>query len=170
MTGREDNRPRGIPQAKQFPFVEDPATVLLLPIHLSGAEWWSYDGVLLGGLKINGTEIPKDNEDRKARVMCLPTPIPRSWGRREFGVVVEYEAEHPDSQFQFRLFYGCGDPSQLLLGETPMVSGQVGMHREKFFLKDGPLERNQLFRFTLELLRKTPHPILIYGLWLELGV
>ena len=92
-------------------------------------------------------------------------------GAREFAIVVEYEAEHVGADFFFNLFYGCGDPSTLVLGKTDSLRGESGgKTRQQFFLDKEFLKRNELFRFTLEVNRTTPHPVIIYGAWLELSL
>ena len=157
-------------KAKQFPFVENPATVLLIPFHLgSTVSWWSHDGILLGGLMVNSVE--KVEDVHFSRIGYLPTPIPRTWGQKEFGVVVEYEAESETTKFKFRMHYGCGDPSELHLGETEVIQGIAGKkHRVKFKLNENYIIRNELFRATLEIARYNPEPVLVYGAWLEIGV
>ena len=166
------NTRRGKPAPKQFPFVENPATVLLIPMSLGeDATWWSFDGVLLGGIRINGKEFIREvtEEGFPSRISYLPLPIPRSWGAKQFGVVIEYEAEDPQADFFFNLYYGCGDPSELVLGKTDPLQGEaVGKQRQTFYIDETFLKRNELFRFTLEINRSTPHPILVYGAWLEL--
>ncbi len=158
--------------AKQLGGVEDPATVLLTPMSLGdSATWWSHDGVLLGGIKINGITAATHEKPHRARLGYLPLPIPRSWGETTFHVVVEYEAEHTGARFKFRIFYGCGDPSELHLGESRIIEGvSGGQQRVKFSLDESKLTRNQLFRATLEIMRESPDPVLIYGVWLEVGV
>src|SRR3972149_4314452 len=75
--------------AKQVKGVEDPATVLLNPIQLcEGASWWSYDDILLGGIKIVGKRNVDDEGCGHCYIKYLPTPIPRSWGEKQFNVVV----------------------------------------------------------------------------------
>ncbi len=74
--------------AKQLGGVESPATVLLHPVHFNPdnkgpASWWSYDGILIGGIKINGVEAI-DGGTRSDTIAYLPTPVPRSWGEKEF--------------------------------------------------------------------------------------
>ncbi len=162
-------RRRGIP-AKQVRGVESPATVLLVPIRLGdGCAWWSHDQILLGGLRVNSAK------DVTGEVRCLigylPCPVPRSWGEREFVVVFEYEGERPDTNFRLRLWYGCGDPSELHVGATDPIVGQSGgKQRMHFHLRQHYLQRNELFRATLEVARTSPGPVLIYGVWLEVGV
>tara|TARA_Y100000034_G_scaffold37277_1_gene45814 strand:+ start:668 stop:1228 length:561 start_codon:yes stop_codon:yes gene_type:complete len=162
--------------AKQVRGIEDPATVILTPMALLPRDlvkWWSYDEVLLGGIKFNGTnDIDAETPGDQARVGYLPIPIPRSWGEAEFGVVIEYEAESLDAQFRFRLFYGCGDPSELYRGESDLLTGHAGGGKRRMLFKLDPdkLKRNELFRVTVEVHRMTPHHVLIYGAWLEVGV
>ena len=151
--------------------VENPATVLLVPAMLpDDATWWSYDGKLLGGIKVNSiTEC--GHEGHPTPVRYLPTPVPRSWGSLDFGVVVEYESEHECADFRLRLYYGCGDPSDLHLGQTEPITGRSdGKQRLKFRLHPKHLRRNELFRCTVEVQRASPDPVLIYGVWLEVGV
>jgi hypothetical protein len=161
--------------AKQVKGVESPATVLLHPVHFNpdnqgAASWWSYDQILIGGIKINGVKEIKEGT-RSDVIAYLPTPVPRSWGEREFKVVVEYECEFPGTIFQFRMHYGCGDPSELHRGESGMMNGQTGGKRRMTFpLEEKYLQRNELFRATLEVVRASPKPILVYGVWLEIGV
>lgn len=154
--------------AKQLRGVEDPATVLLVPISFlpEGAlTWWSHDGYLIGGVRANGTLVGS------SRIGYLPQPIPRSWHGERFHAVVEYEAEQREAQFTFRAYYGCGDPSELHMGETKLLDGRTeGKQRLGFQLNPELIVANELFRFSLEIARKTPSPVLIYGAWLELGV
>lgn len=165
-------KPKRLISAKQLAGVENPATVLLHPVHFEEPiiQWWSYDGILMGGLKVNGnTEI--ENGSRSDAIAYLPTPVPRSWGEREFKVVVEYECEHQGSIFQMRLHYGCGDPSELHKGETGFLQGVPGSkQRIAFPLDESHLARNELLRCTLEIQRVSAKPILVYGTWLEIGV
>jgi len=156
--------------AKQVRGVEDPATVICVPVHLGdGIKWWSYDDILIGGIKVNGTPVKEKDGLGHSVLGYLPIPIPRSWGEREFNVVVEYEAEDGEAKFKFKLFYGCGDPSELHLGESQVLTGKAGK-KERIYFKLNPecLVRNELIRVSLDIARETPHPILIYGVWLEL--
>jgi len=74
--------------AKQLQGVEDPATALLMPIQLcDGASWWSYDDILLGGIKIAGKRNVDEEGFGHCYVKYLPVPIPRSWGEKQFNVV-----------------------------------------------------------------------------------
>lgn len=166
---KPDTAKRGRPQAKQFPFVESPATVLLIPVSLGdGAGWWSYDNVLLGGIKVNRLKAIK--KSHTSRIGYLPRPIPRSWAKSEFGVCIEYEAD-TDSVFRFKLYYGCGDPSELRVGQTKCLAGQVGSNqRLAFKLIPKFLVANELFRCTLEVVRTSPGAVLVYGAWIEIGV
>lgn len=155
--------------AKQLGGVESPATVLLIPVNLGDeAVWWSHDGVLLGGIQINRlTEIEGVHN---SRVAYLPRPIPRSWGESEFGVCVEYEADD-HAVFRLKVYYGCGDPSELRLGQTKMLAGETGSkQRLRFKLLPKFLAANELFRCTLEIARTSPGCVLIYGAWMEIGV
>lgn len=157
--------------ASQVRGVEDPATVLLVPAMLpDDATWWSHEGMLLGGIKVNSiTEVRGGGH--KTPVRYLPTPVPRSWGELDFGVVVEYESEHAGADFRLRVYYGCGDPSELHLGQTEPITGRSdGKQRVRFRLRPEHLARNELFRCTVEVLRASPDPVLIYGAWLEVGV
>jgi hypothetical protein len=157
--------------AKQLGGVESPATVILTPMHFSpGAAWWSYDQVLLGGIKVNGApQIPAGG--LHCLIGYMPIPIPRSWGEDDFHVVVEYEADAPSARFKFRICYGCGDPSELRLGETDTLVGDSGGKRRlKFKLNEAYLARNELFRASLDVVRESPDPVLVYGTWLEVGV
>lgn len=151
--------------AKQLGGVENPATVLLIPTMLTeGAKWWSYDGVLLGGVEVVPHQSP--------RIMYLPRPIPRSWGEHEFHIVVEYEGEE-SSRFTLKLYYGCGDPSELRLGESEILKGETGkVRRIKFRLNPELISSNQLFRCTLEIQRTNggKGTVLVYGAWMEIGV
>lgn len=169
--GGQDDKVRNKIPAKQLGGVENPATVLLHPVHFNepAVSLWSFDGILLGGIKVNGAEEIKGT--RSDSIWYLPTPVPRSWGQKKFNVVVEYECEHPGSIFQLRLHYGCGDPSELHRGETGMLQGRVGAKsRERFELDETKILRNELFRASLEIVRVSPKPVLVYGAWLEVGV
>lgn len=159
-------------RAAQLPGVENPATVLLIPVHLgSVTSWWTHDGILVGGLEINSVKEISEGQFHSAKVGHLPTPIPRSWGQKDFHLVVEYESEKDSAHFQFRLYYGCGDPSELRLAQSNFRQGKTGgKKRAKFPLNEKYIERNELFRATIEIVRQTPDPILIYGTWLEVGV
>lgn len=158
--------------AKQLQGVEDPATVLLNPIQLcDGASWWSFDDILLGGIKITGKRNVDEEGFGHCYIKYLPTPIPRSWGEKHFKVVVEYEAENKAAKFDFRINYGCGDPSELHLGTTPEVIGRTGKKERAFFtLDESLLLRNELFRVTVDIMKKNRHSVLIYGVWLEIKV
>lgn len=151
--------------AKQLGGVENPATVLLIPMVLGeGASWWSIDDVLLAGVKIDPKCSPQ--------IMYLPRPIPRSWEEKEFSVCVEYEGE-ATSVFTLRMLYGCGDPSELRLGETRIIKGETGKKRRvKFQLDPEKIHRNELFRCTLKVNRVNggKGDVLIYGAWMEIGV
>ena len=165
-------KPKNKLPAKQLGGVESPATVLLIPVSLDKeTKWWSHDGILLGGIEIS--RIKKVKQIKKARVSrvgYLPRPIPRSWGEKDFHVVLEYEAED-DSAFQFKLYYGCGDPSELRLGETKVMKGKSGSKKRlRFKLKPKYIISNELFRATIEVQRLSPGSVLIYGAWMELGV
>ena len=163
---------RGLPRAKQFPFVESPAIVMLTPMSLhKEAEWWSHDEVLIGGIEINkATEIPA-GEELHTHIGYMPILVPRTWSETEFRVVVEYESEQPSARFKFRLFYGCGDPSELHVGETSPIEGSSGgKQRMTFTLNEHYLDRAELYRCTLDVVRSSPDPILIYGAWLEVGI
>jgi hypothetical protein len=150
--------------SKQVLGVENPATVLLIPMVLGdGAEWWSHDGALLGGIQI----APKKN----SRIMYLPRPIPRSWGEKEFHIVTEYEGDS-GAIFRLRLLYGCGDPSELRRGDSGDIVGETGqIQRARFRLKPKLIHRNQLFRCTLSVARSNSGSgnVLIYGAWMEVG-
>jgi hypothetical protein len=51
------------------------------------------------------------------------------------------------------------------------MQGTVGKKARMLFeLDEKYLARNELFRATLEVIRVSPKPILIYGVWLEVGV
>lgn len=220
-------------KVKQFPFVENPATVLLIPVHLVGdTRWWSYDGVLLGGIQV-GSDTANDNrkdsvdatkpqvstessvvatvaathgvspskwnsfwplkkkapivekapmvsapppkaglsDAQESKIRYLPSPIPRSWGEQDFHVIVEYESSHATTEFSMKLYYGCGDPSELRLAESPPIKGiSGGKQRMKFRLNKANIARNELFRATLDIIRATPDPVYVYGVWLEIGV
>jgi hypothetical protein len=162
---------RTIP-AKQLQGVESPATVLLHPVIFDrekGLGWWTHDGVLCGGIQV--TSAPGFAAGDEGRIAYLPTPIPRSWGQRAFDVVVEYEAESSEARFQLRCYYGCGDPSELHLGETALLKGKGGgKQRLRFRLNEAHLTRNELFRCAIGVIRQTPEPVLVYGVWLEVGV
>lgn len=160
------------PRADQFPFVENPATVLLMPVYMGETvSWWTHDGILVGGLKVNTVKEIPEGQAHASKVGYLPTPIPRSWGEKEFHLVVEYESQDPTAEFAFRIYYGCGDPSELHLGETSFKKGETdGKTRVKFPLSEKHILRNELFRATVEVVRKTPDPVLIYGCWLEVGL
>jgi hypothetical protein len=155
-----------VPQlpSKQVQGVENPATVLLIPMVLGdGASWWSHDGALLGGIQI----APQHS----AKIMYLPRPIPRSWGEKEFNVCVEYEGDSA-ALFKLRLLYGCGDPSELRLGETDEITGETGkIRRLRFRLNPELIHCNQLFRCTLSIARSNGGngEVLIYGAWMEVG-
>lgn len=157
--------------ARQLGGVENPATVLLHPVLLGDtATWWSYDQILIGGIKVNSIN-KVENGVHRTLIGYLPSPIPRSWEESEFCVVVEYEAETEEAAFKFRLHYGCGDPSELHLGETKLLEGKTGgKKRLAFSLHPRFLAKNELFRCSLEIARETPDPVLVYGAWLEVGV
>ncbi len=159
----------GRPKAKQFPFVENPACVILIPINLGqDSSWWSHDGILLGGIKVNSIE--KFGPNHVCRIAYLPHIIPKSWGQQEFGLVLEYEAA-ANAKFKFKAYYGCGDPSELHLGETEPLVGKAGEKRRiRFKLEEKYISRNELFRTTIEVLRSNPKEVLIYGAWLELHI
>lgn len=179
-------RSRG-PRPAQLQGVESPATVLLHPAVLGSGNghpevvWWSHEKspVLVGGLEVRhvarlSPEAMKgfyDKGKHETGIGYLPTPIPRSWTKREFRVVVELESEHKDSNFQIRLYYGCGDPSDIRLGESEWITGKsYGRERIPFPLKAKYLDTNELFRATIVIHRKTTWPVLVYGAWLEIGV
>ena len=73
-------KPKRLISAKQVRGIENPATVLLHPIHFESpqVQWWSFDGILMGGLKVNGTETIEGGS-RSDPIAYLPTPVPRSW-------------------------------------------------------------------------------------------
>ena len=150
--------------AKQVQGVEDPATVIMIPMVLGdGAEWWSHEGMLLGGIEIAAQQSPK--------IMYLPRPIPRSWGELEFHICVEYEGDN-DARFKLKLYYGCGDPSELRVGESDEITGETGqVKRLKFRLNPELIHRNQLFRCTLKVARSNggKGKVLVYGAWMEVG-
>lgn len=158
--------------AKQLRGVEDPATIILVPMSLvpvGMVQWWSHDGLLLGGIKVNGAPLDASDPGHESRIGYLPAPIPRSWGEEDFHVVIEYEAEDKEARFRLRVYYGCGDPSELHVGESQTLEGESqGKRRLYFKLDKAKLRCNELFRATVEVNRDTPHPILIYGVWLEL--
>lgn len=158
--------------AKQLQGVENPATVLLNPIQLcDGASWWSFDDILLGGIKINGKRNVDENKCGHCYIKYLPTPIPRSWGQKKFNVVIEYEAENKNAKFDFNVNYGCGDPSELHLGKTSEVVGKAGRkERAVFTLDESLLLRNELFRVTIDVMKKNRYAVIIYGVWLEIAV
>lgn len=158
-------------RAKQFPFVENPATVMLTPLNLGpSAHWWSYDGILLGGIEVN-TNPASPEEPDSCRIAHMPMLVPRNWGERDFCVITEYEAPSPSSRFKFRIYYGCGDPSELRLGETELLVGATtGKQRMSFRLNAALLARAELFRVTLEVIRESSDKVLVYGSWLELNV
>jgi len=164
-------KPKRMISAKQLGGVESPATVLLHPVHLEGpVQWWSYDKILLGGIRVNGVDKIEGGA-RSDAILYMPTPIPRSWGEKEFSAVVEYECDDAGAIFQFRLHYGCGDPSELHRGESGYIKGQVGSkQRCRFKLNEQFLARNELLRCTLEIERVSPKPVYVYGAWLEVGV
>lgn len=142
-------------------------TYMLYPVYLQdGAEWWSADDVLVGGVKVNGTA-------EKGAEVCIgfcPTLIPLSWGQKDFAVMVQFEAEEARSRFKLKCYYGCGDPSSLQLGVTPYIEGQCGRSHAQFDLSPQHLNRNELLRVTLGVLRETLDPVIIYGAWLAIGV
>lgn len=150
--------------AKQVQGVEDPATVIMIPMVLGdGASWWSHEGMLLGGIEIAPQESPK--------IMYLPRPIPRSWGEAEFHVCVEYEGAN-EALFKLKLYYGCGDPSELRLGQSDEIIGETGtVRRLKFRLDPEKIFRNELFRCTLKVARSNGGKgnVLVYGAWMEVG-
>lgn len=147
--------------------VEDPATVLLIPMSLGHAgRWWSHDQILLGGIEVCGDVAGID----RCKLGYLPTPVPRSWGSRDFHAVVEYEAEQANTRFKLRVYYGCGDPSELHVGESPVQEGvSRGKRRMIFKLNPERIVRNEMFRLTLEVIRETAAPVLVYGAWLEVS-
>jgi len=150
--------------AKQVRGVEDPATVIMIPMVLGdGASWWSHEGMLLGGIQVAQKQSPK--------IMYLPRPIPRSWGEKAFHICVEYEGDD-DSRFKLKLYYGCGDPSELRLGQSGEIEGETGaVRRVKFPLDPEKIFRNQLFRCTLKVARSNggKGKVLVYGAWMEVG-
>lgn len=158
-------------RVKQFPFVENPATVMLTPLSLGpSAHFWSYDGILLGGIEVN-TKPASPEEPDPCRIAYMPMLVPRNWGEREFCVITEYEATSPTSRFKFRIYYGCGDPSELRLGETELLQGSTnGKQRMSFRLNEKLLARAELFRVTLEVVRESSDKVLVYGSWLEVNV
>lgn len=160
--------------------LENPFTAVMHPVVLgSGVEWWSHDQILVGGLKVDG---PVGASPAHALIGYAPTPIPRSWGEREFVVALEYEVgsgqvdktphvEKPalSPRFKFRIFYGCGDPSEIHLGETAFLLGHSGKKdRLRFRLDESHIQRNELFRATIDVVRDSQDPVLVYGAWLEL--
>ena len=158
---------------EQLRGVESPATVMLLPIQLGKtADWWTHDNVLIGGICINSiSKIDSADGIHRTALGYLPTLIPRSWEESEFGVVLEYETESDGANFRFRVMYGCGDPSELHLGQTEPIQGKTaGKQRVTFRLNPEYIRRNELFRCTLEVARESPDAVLIYGAWLEVGV
>ncbi len=162
------------PNVKQFPFVANPSQVMLHPVALvGGPTWWSYDQVLIGGLKCNGPKHEDGGEitvthPAKSKIGYMGTLIPQSWACEEFGVTLEYEADKPDARFKFRLFYGCGDPSEIKLAESKLFEGQTdGKQRMRFKLNPEHIARRELLRVTLEVVRETPHPVFVYGAWLD---
>ncbi len=168
MDKKAPPRPRMIP-AKQVGGVETPATMMLVPVHLDeGWRWWSHDDILVGGIIFDGNGDP---DKRRGKLGYLPITIPRTWAGEHFHFIVEYEADSPETRFKFRLHYGCGDPSELHRGDSAFMEGLTeGKRRMGFALDPGHLDYNELFRVTLEVIRETPGPVLIYGAWLEVGV
>lgn len=156
---------------EQLRGVESPATQTLVPISLGdSATWWSHDNILIGGIKVNSIKRV-ENGVHRSLIGFIPTLIPRSWEGNDFAVVTEYETETEGADFRFRLFYGCGDPSDLRLGETPPIQGKSdGKQRLTFKLNPKFLQRNELFRCTLDVSRVSPDPVLVYSSWLEVGV
>jgi hypothetical protein len=152
--------------AKQLGGVESPATVLLSPVDLGDAGWWSHDQLLLGGIK---ADSPVGATPGVCRVRYMPLPVPRSWAKTAFCVVVEYEAE-PNAMFVLRTYYGCGDPSELHVG-SESIRGIAGKKQRAIFrLDEAHLARNELFRATLEVIREAQPAVYVYGAWLEIGV
>lgn len=158
--------------AKQVGGVESPATVILTPVHLDpGATWWSFEGLLMGGIEVSSGKVTPKGPEERTLIGYMPIPVPRSWGQKDFHVVVEYEAEEDDSHFRLGLFYGCGDPSELHLGETEPIEGSTGgKKRLSFRLDRTKILRNELFRASLVVIRKNNPGVLVYGVWLEVGV
>jgi hypothetical protein len=158
--------------ARQLRGVEHPATVLLHPVIMGEhLRWWAHEnsGMLIGGVEVNSTGDFRDSEN--ARLCYLPTPVPRSWEERDFNLVIEYECEHEKARFAFIVHYGCGDPSELHVGSSKLQRGKLGgKQRLAFALDRHFIVRNELFRATIEVHRESPHPVLIYGAWLEIGV
>ena len=154
--------------AKQVTGVENPATVLLIPAMLGkDVSWWSHDGILLGGLQVVSPD--PDSKTPQSRIGYLPRPIPRSWGNIDFGVVVEYEGSD-EAKFSFRLYYGCGDPSELRIGQTKPLQGKTGSkQRLRFELLPKFIMRNEMLRCTLEVQRNGAGQVLVYGAWMEVG-
>ena len=151
--------------------VESPATVLLVPVQIGrDINWWTHDGILLGGVKVNSVKTVGE-KGHITHVSYLPLPVPRSWVS-DFRIVVEYGTDDDTADFQFQLYYACGDPHQACrMGKTDFFKGKsVGKQRLNFRLKKEHINKNELFRATLAVLRKTPDPVYIYGTWLEVGV
>ena len=151
--------------------IENPATVMLTPAAMGEtASYWAHPNcpMLLGGIKVNTVMGPGMTS---CMVSYQPTLIPRSWEERSFGVVLEYESDHKHAEFMFRLHYGCGDPSELRVGQTKLLTGKsLGKTRLTFALRGQYLAKGELFRAAIEVVRNTPLPVYLYGAWLEVGV
>jgi len=161
---------------KQVRGMESPAVVMLHPAQWNGnSGWWSHDGILLGGIAIDGP-FPGEGQEppegpHKTLLAYSPTRIPRVWDGKKFGITVEYESERPESRFKFRVYYSCGDPSERKLWEARYMEGQNnGKRRLTFNLAPQFVVGDELFCCTLEIIRVQPDPVLIYGSWLEIGV
>jgi len=166
-------RPKKV-RPEQLLGVESPARVMLIPALLgTGCGWWSHDQVLVGG--VEAKQISNGDHDWKAEPLAsniighAPTLVPAVWGRKDFHVVFEYEALHPECSFSFRVHYGCGDPSELHLhGSEYLVGTTKGKARLTIPLAH--VDRIELLRVTLQILRRNGLPVVVYGAWLEIGL
>jgi len=158
---------------KQMLGVESPAVVMLTPVLLNkGTAWWSHEGILVGGVVVN--QISNGDHDwvKEPQASNLigyaPTWVPKIWQKKAFNVCVEYEGER-EAAFSLRVHYGCGDPSELHVHESDLLTGNTeGKSRERFPITH--IDRRELLRASLEIRRNNGLPVLIYGAWLEIGV
>ena len=162
-------------QPKQVTGIENPARVMLTPVLLgAGTGWWSYDKVLVGGIEAkqisNGDHLWATEPLASNIIGYQPMLVPAVWGEKDFHVVFEYEGEHPDAAFFFKVHYGCGDPSELHVRESAQFQGSGGAGKARLAVKLKHVDRVELLRVTLQILRRNGLPVIVYGAWLEIGL
>ena len=156
--------------ARQVEGIESPKVITFIPVSLGDAiSWWSKDNILMGGILAQ----PLENFEKEhlGLIRYAPTLMPSLNNSEDIRLVLEFECDEEDALFQFKILYNCGELDQVNVGETKQFKGSTeGKERLAFKLNPEKIEPGELLRVTLGIARQAPHPVLLYGAWLEIGI